>query len=212
MEDSANNGLDSKTVNKGNDASKDTGSNKDLNSVSAGKEKKSENQVSVSKEGAKNREDKIKKDPESETVSKEGADKVKKDDGIGEEGRNKGEKEKGKPVDNSVSKEGSKSSGKGESTVSSTSKRNDGSSGEDCDSSNKCTDEAKRLVACLRVPGNGMHLQQLSLNLLLNMVLSVIFCNHSNYFYPIYFCKGSFFMYKFFLLICDDDSNRFPYS
>ncbi|KAA0044907.1 uncharacterized protein E5676_scaffold21G003830 [Cucumis melo var. makuwa] len=154
VEDSANNGLDSKTVNKGNDASKDTGSNKDLNSVSAGKEKKSENQVSVSKEGAKNREDKIKKDPESETVSKEGADKVKKDDGIGEEGRNKGEKEKGKPVDNSVSKEGSKSSGKGESTVSSTSKRNDGSSGEDCDSSNKCTDEAKRLVACLRVPGN----------------------------------------------------------
>lgn len=184
MEDSANNGLDSKTASKANDASKDTGSNKDLNSVSAGKEKKYEHQVSVSKGGVKSNGDKIKKDPESKTVSEEGANKVKKDGGLSEEGRNKGEKEKGKPVDNSVSKEASKSSGKGESesTVSSASKRKDGSSGEDCDSSNKCTDEGNKLVACLRVPGNGMHLQQLSLIFLLNMAFSVVFCNDFNTF------------------------------
>ncbi|CAK9324825.1 unnamed protein product [Citrullus colocynthis] len=156
VEDSANNGLDSKTVSKANDASKDTGSNKDLNSVSAGKEKKYEHQVSVSKGGVTSNGDKIKKDPQSKTVSEEGANKVKKDGGLSEEGRNKGEKEKGKPVDNTVSKEASKSSGKGESesTVSSASKRKDGPSGEDCDSSNKCTDEGNKLVACLRVPGN----------------------------------------------------------
>ncbi|KAG6600522.1 hypothetical protein SDJN03_05755, partial [Cucurbita argyrosperma subsp. sororia] len=154
VEENANTGLDSKTVNKVIDASKDTESNKVLNSGSAGKEKKDEHQGSVSKEGVKSSGDKIKKDHESETVSEEGANEAKKDGDLRKEVKNKGEKEKGKPVDNSVSKEKFKSSGKDGSTESSASKGKDISSGEDCDSSNKCTDEGNKLVACLRVPGN----------------------------------------------------------
>lgn len=171
MEENVNTGLDSKTVNKESDASKDTGPNKVLNSVSSSKEKKDEDQLSVSKEGAKSSGDKVKKNPESEPASEEGSNKVKIAGGSGDEGKNKGEKEKGKPVDNSVAKEVSKSSGKDGDTVASGSKRKDGISGEDCDSSNKCTDEGNKLVACLRVPGNGMHLQQLNLSLMFLLIL-----------------------------------------
>ncbi|KAG6577145.1 hypothetical protein SDJN03_24719, partial [Cucurbita argyrosperma subsp. sororia] len=133
VEETANSSLDSKTVNKVNDASKDTGSNKVLNSISAGKEKEDEHQVSISKGDVKSSGDTIKKDPER---------------------KNKGEKEKGKPVDNSASKEASKNSGKDGNLVTSALKTKDGSSGEDCGSSNKCTDEGNKFVACLRVPGN----------------------------------------------------------
>ncbi|XP_022931295.1 uncharacterized protein LOC111437524 [Cucurbita moschata] len=154
VEETANSSLDSKTVNKVNDASKDTGSNKVLNSISAGKEKEDEHQVSISKGDVKSSGDTIKKDPESETTSEEGANKVKSDGGLVEKGKNKGEKEKGKPLDNSASKEASKNSGKDGNLVTSALKTKDGSSGEDCGSSNKCTDEGNKFVACLRVPGN----------------------------------------------------------
>jgi hypothetical protein len=38
-----------------------------------------------------------------------------------------------------------------------TQSRKEGPHVEECDPSNKCTDEENKLVACLRVPGNGMH-------------------------------------------------------
>lgn len=158
MEESANTSLDSKTLNKGNDGSKKTGSNMVLDSVADGKEKKDGHQVSVLKEGGvQSSGDRIKKNSESEPALEEGPNKVKKAGGLGEEGKNNGDKEKGKPADSSVPKEVSKSSGKDGDIVSSASKKKDGSSGEDCDSSNKCTDEGNKLVACLRVPGNGMY-------------------------------------------------------
>ncbi|XP_057968091.1 uncharacterized protein LOC131157751 isoform X2 [Malania oleifera] len=41
-----------------------------------------------------------------------------------------------------------------ETSIKSAPLRKESAEGEECDSSNKCTDEKKRLVACLRVPGN----------------------------------------------------------
>jgi hypothetical protein len=39
-----------------------------------------------------------------------------------------------------------------------TQSRKEGPRVEECDQSNKCTDEENKLVACLRVPGNGKYL------------------------------------------------------
>lgn len=51
---------------------------------------------------------------------------------------------------------------------------------EECDASNKCTDKENKLVACLRVSGNGMHLTslaELSLTDYVNFILMLNSCS-----------------------------------
>ncbi|KAF8380077.1 hypothetical protein HHK36_027547 [Tetracentron sinense] len=150
-------GLDPKSSLPSNDKnsipsdSKVSGSDS-LGSVKVDKEKKDEDQ-DVESHGV------IKNDPGKDNSGKQfhskeppkvGTDK----DGSSMESRVKGGDKNVKPSEGSeskvVHKEGSEEGG----SVSSKPLRKESSHGEECDSSNRCTDENNKLTACLRVPGN----------------------------------------------------------
>lgn len=141
MNASANIGLDPKIVRTWNETDgsnkKIGGSNLILNSTKVDLKKTAADQVGGSNEGlgVENGMDKSNSSRQSE------GDGSSSEDSKGKEGGDETEK-LGDGVDSNV--------------VSSTSVRNEGSHGEECDSSNMCTIEENKLVACLRVPGNGM--------------------------------------------------------
>lgn len=162
MNASANIGLDPKIAltryeTDGSNEKSSGGSNLVLNTTKVNKVKDEEDQLGGSKEGVviENGIDRSNSSGQSELRE---ADNVQKGvDGSSEESKGKeGHDEKEKLRDGMRSKDGVKEEGNEGNVVSSTPLRNEGSRGEECDSSNMCTDEKNKLVACLRVPGNGM--------------------------------------------------------
>ncbi|KAG6633946.1 uncharacterized protein LOC122290410 [Carya illinoinensis] len=121
-----------------------------LNSTKFGKVKNSGDQVDGSKKGLVVENGKDGRNSSGQSSSSK-ADDVQKGEGRaseeskGKEGDNEKDMES-KDVPRKVGNEGD--------VVSSTSGRNEGSRGEECDISNRCTDEDHKLVACLRVPGD----------------------------------------------------------
>ena len=116
----------------------------DSNKVDRVKEGK--DQVGGSKEGVENNKANEKSSSEQKQVgSKE--DQVGKKDKDGSVGKGEKKEKVSEVSEGSDLKEGTKE----KPTV-----KKEGSHGEECDASNSCKDEKNDLVACLRVPGNGM--------------------------------------------------------
>lgn len=87
--------------------------------------------------------------------SKEAENMQKSSGGTNEESRAKeGDNDKGKLSDETKYKDLPKEAGTIDDSKATTRKR---TQDEKCDSSNKCMDDGKNFVACLRVPGNGAY-------------------------------------------------------
>lgn len=103
---------------------------------------------------------------ESEDVKNSGGDSnkgSKSEDGIGDKKENSSVEEKTQDVRKESDSE---------------LLRKEGTRGvEECHSSNKCVDEEKKIVACLRVPGNGMFslIVHFVVDLVLDVLLNVAF-------------------------------------
>lgn len=142
------------TWNETDDSNENTGRSRlVLNSTKFDEVKNSEDQVDESKKGFVVENGKDRWNSSGQSSSRK-ADNVQKGEGSASE------ESKGKEGDNEKdieSKDVSRKVRNQGDVVSSTSGRNEGSRGEECDISNRCTDEEHKLIACLRVPGDGKH-------------------------------------------------------
>lgn len=130
---------------------------------------------------------------ERKDVDLKGDEKKGEDGSVGKGGNKEGDQVEKKDEDGSVEKGGNKErlseGGKGDNEDGSKLKkamkeepvvlplvRKEGSRGEECDAdaSNSCKVEKDALIACLRVPGNGMSLLTVIFSLIVNTIVSYI--------------------------------------
>ncbi|KAG2680888.1 hypothetical protein I3760_11G119200 [Carya illinoinensis] len=154
-----NTGLDPKigpTQNETDGSNKKTGgSSLALNSTKVDKVYTRGDQVDGSKEGPLVENGIDRNNSSKHLASREAEDVQKGEGGASEESKgNRGGEEKEKLRNGVESKNVGKVVSSEGVVISSTSVWNKGSRGEECDSSNMCTDGEKKLVACLRVPGD----------------------------------------------------------
>lgn len=149
----------SQPLNKKDDLEEKKGVSKLVpNSIEVDKVKNGEDQVGGSKEDPGVETGMDKSNSSGQSGLKEDGNVQKGESGLRKElkGKERGD-EKVKLGDGAESNELSKEVGNEGDGVSSNLVRNEGSRVEECDKSIMCTDEKKELVACLRVPGNGMY-------------------------------------------------------
>ena len=146
-----NSGLDPKKtdVSTDNNTPNETLSSSESGSDSkAGQVKKDEAQVGESKDGVESTREKKKN-------SIEQTDSTGKGSLTTEPETKDGDNKKEKPGDGLKSKQASKEGGN-EGVLEPSKHGKENLQGEECDSSNQCVDDVNKLVACLRVPGNGI--------------------------------------------------------
>lgn len=140
-----------------NDTDNSKGKNSVLNPIEVEKVKTDRDQVGGSKEVANGT---AKSSSSRQTVSEEAQHVQRVKSGSGEELKTKEAYNKNENQGDSIkTKEEPNEPGNKGKVVTSDPVREDGSRAnqEECDLSNQCTADDQKLVACLRVPGNGMH-------------------------------------------------------
>ncbi|KAJ6933742.1 hypothetical protein NC651_008979 [Populus alba x Populus x berolinensis] len=161
--ESASTGLNPKVDVTTNSSKGAGGSNLETNSTEDDKGKEKGGQDDKSKESIADDVNKNKMDSQSGSKDNDNA-KEGKDNSSEESQAKKGDHSKKEDSSSGVE---SKDLSKEKNDKGDTQSRKEGPRVEECDQSNKCTDEENKLVACLRVPGNVLFLESPDLSLLI---------------------------------------------